>query len=168
MFHVARKCWNEVLQYSDAGKAHMKEQRAIRLALVEQLKQQRSLMRRIGILSRLVVSLFLWIFAGYMERPQRVLIAGGIVILLFAVFYLPELGIVALNRNGQTFTGGDGLTNSLITTLHFSVATYTTLGYGNIYPIDSAGMILTSVEAIVGFLMMGWFLFCLGRVAGPR
>ncbi len=45
-----------------------------------------------------------------------------------------------------------------IESIYFSVVTITTLGYGDISPINDAGRILTGIEALLGIVSIGLFL----------
>lgn len=42
--------------------------------------------------------------------------------------------------------------------LYFSVITFTTLGYGDIAPVNMCGQILCTIEVVVGYLMLGGLL----------
>ena len=39
--------------------------------------------------------------------------------------------------------------------VHFSVATFTTLGFGDIFPVSTAGKFIANLEVFVGFVMLG-------------
>ncbi len=47
---------------------------------------------------------------------------------------------------------------SFIQSIYFSVITITTLGYGDFSPKNDTGMVLTSIESILGILIIGFFL----------
>lgn len=70
----------------------------------------------------------------------------------FAVLYL---GTASIGNRGIPVAGR-------LNALYFSVVTVTTLGYGDMTPLDATGRILTATETIVGFvlvvLVMGSFL----------
>ncbi len=44
---------------------------------------------------------------------------------------------------------------SPFTYYYYSVVTFTTLGYGDIFPTGLIGEVLVSVEVILGFIMLG-------------
>lgn len=48
------------------------------------------------------------------------------------------------NSNGQVITG-------LWSHFYFSTVTFTTLGYGNIVPSNTAGEVIAVIEVIIGF-----------------
>jgi voltage-gated potassium channel Kch len=52
---------------------------------------------------------------------------------------------------------GDGF----IDFLYFSVATFTTTGYGDIFPLTSAGKIFVSTELIMGVVLIIAIIFCI-------
>lgn len=77
-------------------------------------------------------------------------------ICLFACFYM-VFGIV------------EGSDNQAITTLwkhvYFSVVTFTTLGYGNFVPANTAAEVIAAFEAIVGFAVFAFFIGVASAVA---
>lgn len=74
-------------------------------------------------------------------------------ICLFACFYM-VFGVVEGNNN-QAITG-------LWDHVYFSVVTFTTLGYGNFVPANTAAEVIAAIEAIVGFSV---FAFLIGMVS---
>jgi hypothetical protein len=84
---------------------------------------------------------------GYGEKPQRVLLVSACVICLYAASY-KLLGAISDPR--------------LPTALYFSMVTFSTLGYGDVIPL-SAFRLLAASEALVGVVLCGLFLFCVGR-----
>jgi hypothetical protein len=93
---------------------------------------------------------------GYGERPTRVLIASAMIILLCALIYTPANKLVYRNdmpTDASFFRG-----------LYFSTITFTTLGYGDLYP-SSEGFIrvVAMIEAIAGGCLMALFVVCLAK-----
>jgi len=66
-------------------------------------------------------------------------------ILVFAGFYF-----FSRDSFGKLDTFGDSI--------YFSIVTITTLGYGDILPINSMGKFMVSLEAITGVILLGFFL----------
>lgn len=75
--------------------------------------------------------------------------AHTIEVWLFALAYFLFVNVFALGGFGGTHEGG------LLDYVYFSVVTYTSLGFGDLYPIDNVRLI-AGVEALVGLLMIGW------------
>jgi len=46
---------------------------------------------------------------------------------------------------------------------YYSIVTFTTLGYGDIYPIDSLGYVLVIIIVFSGYVTLGLFLFLLSK-----
>jgi hypothetical protein len=92
-------------------------------------------------------SLMLRAVMGYGEKPLRVVLNSILAICAYAAIYrvLPVI-------TDRTFLGA----------VYFSVVTFTTLGYGDLAPQGPFRLIAAS-EALVGMLLMGLFIFCLGR-----
>lgn len=91
---------------------------------------------------------------GYGEKPQRVFIAGVLVILVCSVVYFLA-GAVA--PSGTTTP-----TTTFLEAFHFSAVTFTTLGYGDLVPLG-AWRLMADVEAIVGAALMALFIVGLTR-----
>ena len=113
--------------------------------------------RRFGM--RWIVSLWDWfqslmlrVIMGYGEKPLRVVLNSILAIVGYAAIYhaLPVI-------KDRTFPGA----------IYFSVVTFTTLGYGDLAPQGPFRLIAAS-EALVGMLLMGLFIFCLGRRSAGR
>ena len=105
-------------------------------------------------------SFFEWPFAhllfGYGEKPLRPLIAGLVVILLWSFFYWCFGGIgpgapMLLTHDPTWFE-----------CLHFSVVTFTTLGYGDFQPKPDCRL-MADAEAVLGAALMALFIVGLTR-----
>jgi len=92
---------------------------------------------------------------GYGERPTRVLVASALVIFVCAFLYSqPNLLIYRAGPNVESFRQG----------LYFSMITFTTLGYGDLYPNpDSYCRLIAMAEAISGGCLMALFVVCLAK-----
>jgi hypothetical protein len=75
--------------------------------------------------------------------------AHTIEVWLFAFAYYVFVDVLGLGGFGGTHQG------TVIDYVYFSVVTYTSLGFGDVYPIDNVRLI-SGVEALVGLLMIGW------------
>lgn len=92
---------------------------------------------------------------GYGERPVRVLLASALVIIICAIFYSQPKALIY--RDGQ-------IVPSFPQSLYFSVTTFTTLGYGDLYPsADGFCRQLAMAEAITGGFLMALFVVCLAK-----
>ena len=92
---------------------------------------------------------------GYGERPVRVLIASAIIILFCAFFYWDA---------GSLDSRTHDVENSFMQGLYFSTITFTTLGYGDLYPAnDNISRIVAMTEAVSGGCMMALFVVSLAK-----
>jgi hypothetical protein len=164
LIHAARSAANTGSEYKIAGHTIMIEKRIERQILLQFIKTSK-LKNSIHAILALIESLILFLICGHFERPLRVLITAGIVILVCAILYMPEIGISTLNG---IRTEELPIMESFITAFHFSAITFATVGYGNINPKNDAAMLITSAEGLLGLLLGGLFLFCLGRKSGTR
>lgn len=107
---------------------------------------------------------FIEIVCGYGFKPERTLIAAGTVLTSFGVIYF----ILTLNKVGLVLPKlPTGITYSsfeiLLMSLYFSVITFTTVGYGDIYPLSIYAKMLAGIEALIGISLAALFIFALTR-----
>ncbi len=95
-----------------------------------------------------------WLF-GYGERPARILaVAAGIILLCALAFNQPD----ALMFDGSTAEP------SFLQSVYFSIVTFSTLGYGELYPQPgSIFRIIAMAEAISGVCLTALFIVCLAK-----
>ena len=92
---------------------------------------------------------------GYGERPTRVLMASALIIFVCAFFYAQPDALAY--RGGTT-------TPSFSQGLYFSTITFTTLGYGDLYPSpEGFCRIVAMIEAVSGGSLMALFIVCLAK-----
>ena len=93
---------------------------------------------------------------GYGEKPHRSLIAGTVLIVIWAFLYFLSAGIApaALADNSREFAD---YTPGFLDCLHFSAVTFTTLGYGDWHPKLGVRM-LADTEAFAGAAIMAIFV----------
>ncbi len=100
---------------------------------------------------------FLWHYAQLLRGQDRYKP-------LTIVFGILAIHIVEMGLYGAAFWFGDVPLNigdfvghevALRDYIYFSAETYTTLGFGDIYPVGDLRLI-ASVEALNGLLMLGW------------
>jgi|RhiMethySRZTD1v2_1073278.scaffolds.fasta_scaffold741646_2 hypothetical protein len=75
--------------------------------------------------------------------------AHTIEVWLFALAYYLFVDVFALGSFGGAHDG------TFVDNIYFSVVSYTSLGFGDVFPIDNVRLI-SGVEALVGLLMIGW------------
>jgi hypothetical protein len=98
-----------------------------------------------------------WLF-GYGERPVRVLMGGLLVILGCAVFFASSLCLLMeqSSRQPAELSFFDGL--------YFSVITFTTVGFGEMYPAaDGLTRFVVMAEALCGICLMPLFVVSLAK-----
>ncbi|MHC4574784.1 MAG: potassium channel family protein [Planctomycetota bacterium] len=92
---------------------------------------------------------------GYGERPVRVLVASALIIVFCAFLYWIPGALI--------YRGGD-TEASFFQGLYFSTITFTTLGYGDLYPApEGFCRKLAMAEAVAGGCLMALFVVCLAK-----
>ena len=92
----------------------------------------------------------IWEFTSrYGESPRRWFCLAVAIVLVFAILY-GAFGWVAP-------------VSSWFDYIYFSIVTITTLGYGDIHPVNAMGKIVASAEVISGIVLFGLFLNLLTR-----
>lgn len=95
---------------------------------------------------------------GYGERPIRVLVASLMIIVACGIYYS--------TGNGH-LSGRDGMLSELsfLDGLYFSVTTFTTLGFGDVFPSveNAATRVVAMFEAVSGACLTALFVVCLSK-----
>lgn len=99
------------------------------------------------------------IVCGYGEIPYRSFMLSLIIILVFALLYMITgincangiIGFRGLEDNFSIMM----LIKNIIYCIHFSLVTFSTVGYGDLLPYNMTGVILTSIEILLGIIMIG-------------
>jgi hypothetical protein len=121
------------------------------------LSLPRKLLRLLAAVRLIPELVFGRLLFGYGERPVRVLVASAIIIVAcaFAFFYSSPGSLVY--REGYTEP-------SFLQGLYFSTITFTTLGYGDLYPApDEFCRIVAMTEAVAGGCLIALFIVCLAK-----
>lgn len=120
---------------------------------IEVIRKLARLLSGLRLLPELIFGKLLF---GYGERPVRVLIASALIILLCAFVYSRPS---ALNYREQPASNP-----SFLEGLYFSTITFTTLGYGDLYPsTDGFYRGVAMLEAVAGGCLMALFVVCLAK-----
>jgi hypothetical protein len=106
----------------------------------------------------LVLGRFFW---GHGERPLRVAGVAGLSVLAFAALYyfLPDIAISNMSQAGPA---------NILDYLSFSLATLVSSNYGNAFSLSRTARVLTTVEASVGLVLLGFFVSALFRRISRR
>ncbi len=108
-----------------------------------------------------------WLLCGYGERPTYALITSLEIIFAFAVLYM----FTGLSIDGtvvsyaEVFSYGflqRNMITDFMSCLYFSMVTFTTVGYGDITPLNMS-IFLSGVEMFLGLTMMGIWTATLAR-----
>lgn len=104
---------------------------------------------------------------GFGERPfYSLLFSLGIVTLFTILYMLCGLRIdnvdIKYYIDFNNWVSFDHLTKAFLTFFHFSLVTFTTVGYGNIVPIGYS-VILSGIEMIIGVIMVGLWVSTIVR-----
>lgn len=99
---------------------------------------------------------------GYGERPNRVLVTGAVIILLCAAFYSSPAAHLAFQYGIDDSMMSERL--RFLDGLYYSTITFTTLGFGDIYPAaDGLTRIVTMLESMAGACLMALFVVTLSK-----
>ena len=99
---------------------------------------------------------FIWVTCGYGVKPHYTIGLALVLILLFALIYWWRDGIMRLKE-------GDDSRVSFCDAFYFSVVTFTTVGYGDWYPVDRYRTFVM-IEGLFGWLTLALFLVTLANV----
>jgi hypothetical protein len=109
--------------------------------------------------SRKIISFLSYYVCGYGEKPYRTFSFSLIIAIFCAILYMftglqGEEGLILYGFN----IGAKGikiLIRDFIYCFHFSLVTFSTVGYGDLVPYGIMSTIISSIEIILGVLMIG-------------
>jgi hypothetical protein len=98
------------------------------------------------------------LFCGYGEKPANVISFSMSLIFISALFFYAfgiegDNGIIQFNLNSSFQEN----VSALLSSIYFSVVTFTTLGYGDIHPIGISRVVAT-IEAFVGSFALALYV----------
>jgi len=99
-----------------------------------------------------------WLSCGYGVKPEYPVIWALFLIIGFALVYKRGNGIKRLKEGDE-----DDSRVSFGDAFYFSVVTFTTVGYGDWYPVDRYRKFVM-IEGLVGWLTLALFLVTLANV----
>ena len=85
---------------------------------------------------------------------------------VYGLLYLALIPIYACLYYAFPSITGSG--RPFVECLYFSIVTITTLGYGDITPLDPAGQLVTASESLFGVISIGLFLNAIASARGDR
>lgn len=158
-----KQACQEAGYYQQAGEGFYREQCAhfwqkFRGPFYEKLSAGRKIRRwasGVRLLPELIFGRFLF---GYGERPVRVLLSGAVIIILCGLFFSSDMAHLAYSFDKECDL-------SLFEGMYFSTITFTTLGFGEIYPTgnDWLTRVVTMVESLSGICLVTLFVVSLSK-----
>jgi uncharacterized protein YjbI with pentapeptide repeats len=105
--------------------------------------------------------MLLWLFWGLLtdfgRSLSRIAVMGIVLIIIYGSVYSHWSGMLRYPGTSTWFTP-----------FYFSIATYTTIGFGDVVPATVAGEIVVSTEVILGYLTLGLILAVLADKVARR
>jgi hypothetical protein len=121
----------------------------------DRIKLPRKAMRTIIGLRLLPEVVFGKMLFGYGERPVRVLLTSALIIVFCGL---------AFSQDFALYSDAGAEKGSWLQGMYFSTITFTTLGYGDLYPAPQSGYrALAMAEAISGGCLIALFVVCLAK-----
>jgi uncharacterized protein YjbI with pentapeptide repeats len=88
----------------------------------------------------------------YWTSFKALAVSSFVINILFSILYLFLRSDFNFNEN-----------SSIIDCFYYSIVTFTTLGYGEIHPVTSIGQIIVIFEVLIGYVVLGLFVFLISR-----
>jgi hypothetical protein len=158
-----KQACQEAGYYQQAGEGFYRERCAhfwqkFRGPFYEKLSAGKKLQRWLSggrFLPELIFGRFLF---GYGERPVRVLLSGAVIIILCGLFFSSDMAHLAYSFDKECDL-------SLFEGMYFSTITFTTLGFGEIYPTgnDWLTRVVTMFESLSGICLVTLFVVSLSK-----
>lgn len=166
-WRFVKQVCQEAGYYQEAGESFYRERCAhfwqrFRGSGYEKLSPAAKALRRLTGLRLLPEFVFGRLLFGYGERPIRVLGAGAFIILSCGLFYSSDAAHLAFQYGMESSRSPDHL--KLLEGLYYSTVTFTTLGFGDIYPAaDILTRVITMLESLAGVCLMPLFVISLSK-----
>jgi hypothetical protein len=119
----------------------------------------------IALLSNLLYALFILLAIMHLSKVifkqncvDLNVLNGGIAVFLLSAFFWYNLYIIVLSLDASAFKGLSTQAEQQYQMFYYSFVTITTLGYGDITPVNKIAMSLANAEAIVGLLFPAIFI----------
>ena len=133
--------------------------RAYKIKGKEKYTKAKSMFKRYQNFFKYILECIKYFLFGYGEKPIYILGWSIFVILLFSVLFFYSRGIVSNYLSESKIT--------YLNSLYFSTVTFTTLGFGDIFPISLFSRVLVMLEALMGLFFYSLFVYSFGRrIAG--
>lgn len=111
-----------------------------------------------AVFSLFTVVLILGHIMKVQKVTQDVIFAGISVYFLLAISWSIFYFIIETLSPGSFFFGEEETSKFSTLYIYYSLATITTLGYGEIYPVSDYARIFSAMEGVTGFLYIGVFI----------
>lgn len=158
-----------------ARNAHIRKEEAQRAYHAEQIKEDDWIDEGtlppdhwLKSLGEYAVSTINWHLHRHGESLRRLLGVSGLLIFLCGFIYA---GAGIARNNPETtyqitladLTNPGAVLIDLLNGWYFSVITFSTIGYGDFYPISPLSRLLVGIESLLGALLIALFVFVIGR-----
>ena len=101
------------------------------------------------------------LLSGYGEKPNRVIFSSAAIVFIYSIVYYYLNAVTSSSLVIKNY--------SLWDYVYYSIVTFTTLGYGDMFPKANVGYrLLAGSEAFIGAFMIGLFVFTLSRKYSAR
>jgi uncharacterized protein YjbI with pentapeptide repeats len=121
--------------------------------------------------TRYSVSTLQWHLTRHGESIRQIFVSAGVLILACGLLY-PFVGGFESSANDTAYRiplteayrvfSLDGVA-TLLQGIYFSIITFTTIGYGDLYPTGTGSKVLVGFESLAGAILIALFVFVLGR-----
>ncbi|MFC1626151.1 potassium channel family protein [Pseudomonadota bacterium] len=144
----------------------------LELFIALQLEKQLEIVKTLHIAAIIVIFFFVnfiivFSLKSIMNRPDKYL--KGYVFSVLAIIAFSNIMLFAFlyNAFGVLDSTGNLIQYDYLTSFYFSIVTWTTLGYGDLHPIEGLRMV-AALEALMGYIYMstliGVFIWFMGKV----
>jgi hypothetical protein len=115
--------------------------------------------------------LLAWVSCGYGVKPWNAAALAVVIILIFIPIYGLRGGIRRSKENDEKdekdeedVSSGRKTWNAFVDAFYFSMVTFTTIGYGDLYPADRYRKVAVTIEGLLGWLILALFIVTLANV----
>jgi len=148
--------------YNDMSWTYLREKRALRSYYKQNItyKKKFNFLGRTKNFFKFIWEYFLFLLFGYGEKPWHILGWSVLIIVIFGFLYKIPGTIGTIVKDIDTPI-------NYWHSFYFSTITFTTVGFGDFYPMENISRVLVMIEAALGLFCYSLFIFTFGRrIAG--
>ena len=153
-FLMLKENYHAIGRYDEEDEAYVEYKRCQWKARHAELSKEKKWLQKIKFLFHWLEKIFFDLMGQYGTSPRNVAYSMGVVFAAFTTLYCTMPSLLITNGGTQP---------SRTECISYSIATFLTIGYGNITPAHKLAVILSGVEGFAGVFLIAYFTVAFAR-----